>query len=197
MKYITIAVIAYLLGSFCASIPLSKRVYDTDVRTLGSKNAGATNVARCFGIKAGLITLFCDMLKTVCSMLIGKLLAGESGMALAGALCMIGHCFPIYFGFRGGKGVSAGAAVALMQGVWVFITVMSVFALVAVCSKKVSLASICASVSLPIAALAFGKSAILIVMSAFSCILVVIMHRENIRRLIDGEEPDFKAGKSI
>ena len=197
MKYILITATAYLLGSFCASIPLSKRVYGADVRTLGSGNAGATNVARCFGIKAGLITLFCDMLKTVCSMLIGKLLAGECGMALAGALCMTGHCFPIYFGFRGGKGVSAGAAVALMQGVWVFVSVMSVFALVAVCGKKVSLASICASMSLPIAAVVFGKSVPLIALSAFSCLLVVIMHRENIRRLLDGKEPDFKAGKSM
>ena len=197
MKYLIIAAAAYLLGSFCASIPLSKHFFGEDVRNMGSGNAGATNVARCFGIKAGLITLFCDMLKTVCSMLIGKLLAGECGMALAGALCMIGHCLPIYFGFRGGKGVSAGAAVALMQGVWVFAAVMSVFAIVAVCGKKVSLASIGAAVSLPIASTILRKSKPLLIMSLFAAILVIIMHRANIKRLINGTEPDFKPGKSI
>ena len=197
MKFLIIAAVSYLLGSFCASIPLSKRVYGTDVRTLGSKNAGATNVARCFGIKAGLITLLLDMLKTVCAMLLGRYAAGEWGMALAGALCIVGHCFPLYFSFRGGKGVSVGAAIALMQGAWVFITVMTVFALVAVCGKKVSLASICASVALPAAAWIFGKPSALIILSAFSCVLVIFMHRGNIRRLLDGTEPEFKVGKSM
>lgn len=197
MKYLAVIIIAYLLGSFCASIPLSKRIYGADVRTLGSGNAGATNVARCFGIKAGLTVLFCDMLKTVIAMLIGKAAAGEYGFALAGAFCMIGHCFPIYFGFRGGKGVSTGAAIALMQGAWVFITVMAVFCAVAFGGKKVSLASMCAAVTLPIASLVFNKPEPLVIMSAFSCILVVFMHRENIKRLINGTEADFKPGKSI
>lgn len=197
MKYLIIAAASYLLGSFCASIPLSKRVYGTDVRTLGSKNAGATNVARCFGIKAGVITLFLDMLKTVCAMLFGRYMAGEWGMALAGALCIVGHCFPLYFSFRGGKGVSVGAAIALMEGAWVFLAVMSVFALAAVGRKKASLASISASLSLPLAAWIFDKSAPIIMLSALSCVLVISMHRSNIRRLIDGTEPDFKAGKAM
>ena len=197
MKYLVIAAVSYLLGSFCASIPLSKRVYGKDVRTLGSKNAGATNVARCFGIKAGLITLICDMLKTVSAVALGRYMAGDSGIAIAGAFCITGHCFPLYFSFRGGKGVSVGAAIALMQGAWVFVSVMSVFALVAVCGKKVSLASICAALSLPLAAWIFGKTAPLIILSVFSCFLVIIMHRGNIRRLLDGTEPDFKAGKAM
>ena len=197
MKYVLIAAVSYLLGSFCASIPLTKRVYGTDVRTSGSKNAGATNVARCFGLKAGLITLLCDMLKTVAAMLFGKLMAGEIGMVIAGAFCMIGHCFPLYFGFRGGKGVSAGAAVALMQGAWVFLAEMAVFALIALCTKKASVASICAAISLPIAAWIFGKPAAFIALSLFSCGIVIIMHHGNIKRLLEGTEPDFRAGKSM
>lgn len=197
MKYFTVITISYMLGSFCASIPLSKRMYGADVRSLGSGNAGATNVARCFGIKAGLIVLFCDMLKTVAAMLIGRLMSGESGMALAGAFCIIGHCFPVYFSFRGGKGVSVGAAIALMQGIWVFLTVMAVFFIVAFGGKKVSLASILAAVSLPIFSMVFNKPLQLVIMSVFSCVLVIFMHRENIKRLINGTESDFKPGKPM
>lgn len=195
MKYIVIAVIAYLLGSFCASIPLSRHFFGEDVRNCGSGNAGATNVARCFGLKAGLVALACDMMKTAVAMMIGKYLAGDSGAALAGASCTIGHCFPIYFNLRGGKGVSAGAALALMQGFGVFALVIAVFGIVAVCGKKVSLASITAALSLPIASLMFGKELPYLIMSVFACVLVAVMHRENIKRLINGTEADFKPKK--
>lgn len=195
MKYIIIAITAYLLGSFCASIPLSKRFFGEDIRNLGSGNAGATNMARCFGLKAGFITLVCDMIKTAIAMLIGKYLAGESGEALAGTLCIIGHCLPIYFNFRGGKGVSVGAALALIQGVGVFAVVIAVFGIVAAMGKKVSLASIIAAVCLPIASMLFAKSLPLFLMSLFSCVLVIVMHRENIKRLINGTESDFKPKK--
>lgn len=106
MKLVLCTIIAYLLGSVCASIPLSKRCMGEDIRQKGSGNAGATNAARVFGLKAGLVTLALDMAKTVAAMLIGKVLAGVTGEALSGAMCIIGHCFPLYFGFRGGKGVS-------------------------------------------------------------------------------------------
>ena len=195
MKYIIIASAAYLLGSFCASIPLTRHFFGEDVRSCGSGNAGATNVARCFGLKAGFATLACDMLKTVIAMLIGKLFAGDSGEALAGAFCLMGHCFPVYFSFRGGKGVSAGAALALMQGLGVFGITMAVFGLAALVGKKASLASICAAICLPIASAVFSKSEPLFFMSLFACILVIVMHRENIKRLINGTEADFKPKK--
>lgn len=120
MELVLSAVIAYLLGSVCASIPLSKRCMGEDIRQKGSGNAGATNAARVFGLKAGLVTLALDMAKTVAAMLIGKVLAGVTGEALSGAMCIIGHCFPLYFGFRGGKGVSVGAGLGLMTGLPVF-----------------------------------------------------------------------------
>ena len=116
MKIILIALIAYLLGSFCASIPLSRRCCGGDVRLYGSGNAGATNMARVYGLKAGLATLLLDMLKTVAAMLLGEYFMGGAGKAVAGAFCIIGHCFPLYFEFRGGKGVSVGAALGLMTG---------------------------------------------------------------------------------
>lgn len=195
MKYALIALIAYLFGSFCASIPLSKKFCGSDVRTHGSGNAGATNVARVFGMKAGLITLLCDMAKTLISAAIGNALCGVYGMALAGTMCIIGHCFPIYFGFKGGKGVSVGAALGLICGWKVFLFIMAVFFLVAVLSRKVSLGSMCAALALPISALLFDCHNALIFMCVFSALLVVFMHRGNIKRLINGTEPDFSPKK--
>lgn len=195
MKYVIIALIAYLLGSFCASIPLSKRVYGGDVREKGSGNAGATNMARVYGIKAGLATFAADAVKTVAAMLIGSKLGGVSGEALAGAACIIGHCFPVYFSFRGGKGVSVGAALGLMTGPWVFAIIMAVFFAVSLSTRKVSLGSMCAAVSLPIAALLTSAPAPMLYMCVFSAALVVFMHRGNIGRLLSGTEGDFHAKK--
>lgn len=193
MKLFVCAVCAYLIGSFCASIPLSRKVFGDDVRRHGSGNAGATNMARVYGMKAGLATLALDMLKTIAAMLIGKYLAGTAGMAIAGAFCIIGHCFPLYFGFRGGKGVSVGAALGLMDGLAVFGAIMAVFFAVALIGKKVSLGSICAAISLPIAAYIFNVPDRLLIMNVFAALLVVFMHRENIRRLLSGEESNFRA----
>ena len=113
--YIAIVVVAgYLLGSLSISILLSKNLLGRDVRRHGSGNAGATNMARVFGMHAGLLTLAGDMLKAAAAMLLGFWLLGDTGMALGGVACLLGHCFPVYFKFKGGKAVSAGAAVGLM-----------------------------------------------------------------------------------
>ena len=151
MKIILIALIAYLLGSFCASIPLSRRCCGGDVRLYGSGNAGATNMARVYGLKAGLATLLLDMLKTVAAMLLGEYFMGGAGKAVAGAFCIIGHCFPLYFGFRGGKGVSVGAALGLMTGLPVLGIIMAVFFTTAAIIRKLSLGSVTAAVSLALA----------------------------------------------
>lgn len=195
MKILLIALTAYLIGSFCASIPLSKRCCGGDVRLYGSGNAGATNMARVYGFKAGFATLLLDMLKTVIAMLLGGYLMGEAGRAVAGAFCIVGHCFPIYFGFRGGKGVSVGAALGLMTSLPVFGMIMAVFFTVAVISRKVSLGSVSAAVSLPIASWLTGAGSELMIMNVFSAALVVFMHRGNISRILKGTEPDFHPKK--
>lgn len=196
MKYILAAVIAYLLGSVCSSIPLSKLCKGVDIRTKGSGNAGATNAARVFGMKTGFVTLGLDMAKTVAAMLIGQQLCGVMGEAISGVFCIIGHCFPLYFGFKGGKGVSVGAALGLMTGLPIFAVIIAVFLVTAFASRKVSLGSILAAVTLPVASFIFNAPTPLLAMNAFSAVLVVLMHRENIRRLINGTEGDFKPGKS-
>ena len=196
MKIIPIALIAYLLGSFCASIPLSRRCCGGDVRLYGSGNAGATNMARVYGLKAGLATLLLDMLKTVAPMLLGEYFMGGAGKAVAGAFCIIGHCFPLYFGFRGGKGVSVGAALGLMTGLPVLGIIMAVFFTTAAISRKVSLGSVTAAVSLPLASWLTLAGEEIIMMNVFSAALVVFMHRGNISRLIKGTEPDFHPKKT-
>lgn len=192
MKILLIALISYLLGSLCASIPLSKRFCGGDVRMHGSGNAGATNMARVYGMKAGLVTLLLDMLKTIVAMLLGKYLLDSSGEAVAGAFCIVGHCFPLFFGFRGGKGVSVGAALGLMAGPLVLGIIMAVFFTAAGISRKVSLGSVLAAVSLPVASWLTGAGKEMIIMNVFAAVLVVFMHRGNISRLINGTEPDFR-----
>ncbi len=195
MRYLVIVLIAYLLGSFCASIPLSKRVYGGDVREKGSGNAGATNMARVYGMGAGLATFSLDAVKAVAAMLIGSYLGGAGGEALAGAACIFGHCFPVYFAFRGGKGVSVGAALGLMTGLWTFAVIMAVFFAVSLSTRKVSLGSMCAAASLPCAAMLTNAEKSMLYMCIFAALLVIFMHRFNIKRLISGTEGDFHAKK--
>lgn len=196
MIYTASALIAYLLGSFCASIPLSKAMCGEDIRTMGSGNAGATNMARSLGMKAGVVTFILDAAKTAAAVYLGYLLCGETGKAIAGCACIVGHCFPVYFGFRGGKGVSVGAALGMITHPLIFCIVIAVFFAVVKFSRKVSLGSITAAVALPIAALAFRVSGAMLAMCIFSAVLVIFMHRSNIARLINGTEPDFHPKKS-
>jgi len=196
MKLLISALCAYLLGSFCSSIPMSRCFYKSDVRDFGSSNAGATNASRVYGLRLGIFTLLLDVLKTIAAMKIGSLLCGTEGMALSAAVCLVGHCFPLYFGFRGGKGVSVGAGIGIMCGAFVFTAILTVFLAAAVSSKKVSLGSVCAALTLPMASALFGCEYPLLLMNVFACILIVYMHRKNIRRLIDGTEADFKLKKT-
>lgn len=192
MKYGIIALVAYLLGSISASIVLSKLVFRTDVRKQGSGNAGATNVARNFGMKAGVATLLGDMLKTAVAMGIGVLLGGELGKAVAGIACLLGHFFPVFFGFKGGKGISVGAVVAVFVGWQHFAFVIAMFALGMALTRIVSVGSVMAAAGLPVALLLFGGTKPEIVLSLVGASLVIWMHRQNIKRLIRGEEKKFQ-----
>lgn len=195
LKYFALCVFSYLIGSLSISIFASRRILGGDVRTKGSGNAGATNMARVYGIGPGLLTLLADMAKAAVTMIVGYKLLGENGLMLSGIFCLMGHCFPAYYNFRGGKGVSSGAAVAFALGWRIGLIAAAVFAAVAFSSRKVSPASICAAISIPVTALLFSLSPQRIVLAVFAACLVVLRHRENIKRLIAGTEADFKLGK--
>lgn len=192
LKQLVIAAAAYCLGSLSMSIFISKNIMNSDVRSRGSGNAGATNMARVFGLRMGLLTLFGDMAKTGAAMLIGWLFAGDWGLFTAGAACLIGHCYPASHEFRGGKGVSAGAAILLAIDWHVLAFAVAVFALAAVISRKVSLGSVGAAVTGFCAAAFLGLETPRLLLAAFTMLLVIFRHRENIVRLINGTEPDFK-----
>ena len=194
-SYLACLVLGYLIGSLSVSILISKYVFHQDVRTMGSGNAGAANAARTLGAGVGLLTLLGDFLKGVVSMLLGSCLGGSTGLAIAGAACMIGHCFPIYFGFKGGKAVATAAAVALMLDWRVFLSAFVVYAAVAAWSRTASVSSMAASVAIAAMTPVVTHNPVLISLGIFTCLLVLLMHRSNIRRLIQGTEPKFHFGK--
>ena len=196
VKVLLIAVLGYLLGSLSISVILSRNVLGGDVRSKGSGNAGATNMARVYGMKAGVMTLAGDMLKALIAMWIGNLLLGDSGLAIGGIASIVGHCFPVFHNFKGGKGISVGAAIGLAIDWRVFVFIIVVFLIGAFLSKKVSVGSICASIAITVAALLFHVSTPKLVLAVFAMVLAVFQHRENIKRLIKGTEPDFKAAKT-
>ncbi len=194
MNFIVISIIsAYLLGSISFAVIISKRLGGRDIRTVGSGNAGATNVLRTAGKKAALWVFLSDFAKGLIAVLIARVLifffnAPYECIYFAGFFVQFGHCFPIFFGFKGGKGVAtaAGAAMGIMPAVAA--ALIALFAVIALVTKTASIAScICASVY-PLLACFFADSRAGFVFSAACSVLIIIMHRSNIARLLDGEE---------
>lgn len=194
MKIVLSALIAYVLGSASFSIVLSKLMYRKDVREEGSGNAGATNMARSFGKLAGALTLLGDVLKTVLAVVIGRSLAGDWGVVVSCLGCQIGHCFPAYHHFKGGKGVAVGLAITAMVDWRITVTVLVVFIITAILSRKISLASILATFSAIPAAFLTVKDWRYLCMIIIAASIIIFRHSENISRLIKGEERDFHFG---
>jgi glycerol-3-phosphate acyltransferase PlsY len=194
MKIVLSALIAYVLGSASFSIVLSKLMYRKDVREEGSGNAGATNMARSFGKLAGALTLLGDVLKTVLAVVIGRSLAGDWGVVVSCLGCQIGHCFPAYHHFKGGKGVAVGLAITAMVDWRITVTVLVVFIITAILSRKISLASILATFSAIPAAFLTVKDWRYLCMIILAASIIIYRHSENISRLMKGEEKDFHFG---
>lgn len=195
MRILLSAMIAYVLGSLSFSIFLSKVIFRKDVREGGSGNAGATNMARSFGKLAGVLTLAGDMLKTFLAVFIGKALAGDWGIIVSCLFCQLGHCFPAYHQFKGGKGVAVGLAITFVVGWQVGVCVLIVFILTAVLTKKISLASILATLSAVPAVWFVTDDRRYFWMALIAVAIIVFQHRENISRLLRGEEKDFQFAK--
>ena len=189
--WVLTAVVGYLLGSITVSVCLSVGM-GRDVRKEGSGNAGATNMARVFGMKAGLITLLGDMVKAALAVLLGYLLLDDMGLMAGGIACIVGHCFPVFHQFKGGKGVSVGGLLSLMIDWRVGLLVFGSFGLFAVASKKVSLGSICGAVAITVGSIIFHVSTPRLILAIVAMCMVIIQHRGNIKRLINGTEPDFR-----
>lgn len=195
LKYLFICVGGYLLGSVSISIILS-RMLGVDVRKKGSGNAGATNMARSYGLLAGFATLAGDFLKAVIVMAVGYRLCGEWGLMAGGIACTTGHCFPIFYDFRGGKGISVGAAIGLAIDWRVFVGIVVVFLIAAFLTKKASFGSLCAAVAIVALSLLFAAPLPRLLLAIYAAALAIFQHRANIKRLAEGSEPDFKAADS-
>ena len=213
--FITLLVSAglgYFLGSLNFSIIVVRMMTGRDIRDMGSKNAGLTNTLRCAGKSCALITLIGDLLKGViavalargfCHLMNTGLMPGNDTHYIgyiAGFFAIIGHVFPIYYGFKGGKGVLVGAASFLAVDYKVFIALLAIFVVMLTLSKYVSLSSIISTAYCPIATFmmslivdnfSFGRSLLYMVLSIPMAAMVIWMHRSNIQRLIDGNENKF------
>lgn len=196
LKIMAVLVVGYILGSVSAAVLVSKGVFKSDVRDSGSKNAGTTNMARVYGMSAGLLTLVGDILKTVISITAGKLLLGEMGFALSAMACIAGHCWPVFFNFKGGKGVAVCGGIAIMLGWEYVVSLIGLFFVIAVITRYVSLGSLIAVAMLIPALLIFNNYGIwMYIMAVFMIACVWYMHRGNIKRLLSGTETKFAPGK--
>ena len=203
--YIIVGIIAYLIGSINFSVLISKKMAGFDVREKGSGNAGTTNMLRSVGKKAAAITLICDILKGVISIVIAiivgniaKNLDRELLLQIAGIAVVLGHTFPIFFGFKGGKGVATSLGVLLISN-WQIGLICLVFAVVLMAlTRMVSLGSCAAAVLYPVLTLFInqhytvltdGKSGrVYFVYSVILAIIVLYNHRSNIKRILSGTE---------
>ena len=208
---IAVIIAAYLIGSVSSSVLISKKISGKDIRESGSGNAGATNMLRVHGKAAGAATLLCDVLKGVAAVLMGVLAdwlmqkyAAPSGLPLenvlfgnlkyiAGVFVVVGHDFPVFFGFRGGKGIatSLGVMLALDWRIGLIVAVAAV--LIMVISRYVSLGSIIGGIIYPAAVAAFNVgrndfNAVYVACAAAMGIIAVAKHHANIKRLLSGTE---------
>lgn len=204
LRYIIAIVVAYLLGSLSSATIVSKIAIKKDIRELGSGNAGTTNALRVMGWSKTVFVLLGDILKNVIAMLLVRPIMGEYDPSLAlvfaGIACVLGHTFPIFFGFRGGKGVLSTATVAMFVDWRVSLIAILVFVIVVVITKYVSLGSVIAVCTAPIQFALYNgginaESAKYVFFGAFLAILVTTLHHANIGRLIAGTESKIKFKK--
>ena len=184
------AVIGYCLGNLQSAVIVSKLQYRQDIRHFGSHNAGTTNMLRVYGTSPGTLTFLGDVLKMVISVLIGRALMGTLGGYIAGAFTVVGHCFPVFADFKGGKGAASLLAFTWMvfplAGLCVTVTAVVAFLL----WKRVSLCSLLGGLVFVIFVLIFKRTdPALVVFVILLYSLMCYRHKDNIRRLIRGEEP--------
>lgn len=212
MEYIIIAIIAYLIGSINFSILISKKKAGYDIRQKGSGNAGTTNMLRNLGKKYAAITLICDVLKGIVAIgiaiIVGNII-GNTNKALlvqiAGVAVVIGHTFPIFFGFKGGKGVATSLGILLMTN-WQLGLICLVFALVLMAlTRVVSMGSIAAAILYPVLTLFVGGGHYIVessglgngyfIYSVILAVIVIFNHRTNIKRILSGTENKINFNK--
>lgn len=203
--FILIALLSYLLGSLNFSVILSRKIANDDVRNHGSGNAGTTNMLRNYGKGMAVLTILGDMAKVAVAILIAflvlkgfdyynpliKIFGINTDVIIksfAGFFCVLGHIFPCFFKFKGGKGVATSGGMVFMIDWKIALILLAVFAVVLVITKYVSLGSIIMAVLYPVLIFFFYKSAVLTIIASVFAIIVIIAHKENIKKLINHTE---------
>ena len=201
---VLIAAAAYVLGSVNGSIIVSRYLFHSDVRTMGSGNAGLTNFYRNYGPKGIAGVLGIDIAKGVLAALIGGLVfplaTGDQALKpeyvdlgrLFATFCLIlGHVFPVFYGFRGGKGILCGVSAVFIVDYNAGVIALVVFVLAFLLTRYVSLGSVLGTISVPVTLLAKGFSGLCLILACLSVLLVIMKHGENIVRIIRHKEPRF------
>ena len=205
------AIVGYFAGSLNFAIIISKLKYHEDIRDYGSGNAGMTNMIRTYGTLPGIMTLLGDILKAVFSVLLAKYFFGEAGASIAALFCMLGHAFPCWYHFKGGKGVAVTAASILCIEPIVFPCVLVIFVAIVLFTRYISLGSIMGALMYPLILRAFYPHTHLGFIEEFECyppsyavvmltavvmtLLLLFLHRENMRRLLNHQENKFSLKK--
>ncbi|MBE6573070.1 MAG: glycerol-3-phosphate 1-O-acyltransferase PlsY [Ruminococcaceae bacterium] len=201
---VIMAIVGYLLGSLNFAIIISKVKYKDDIRKYGSGNAGMTNMMRTYGRAAGIVTFLGDILKAVVTVIIATLLMGEACGYIAGFACILGHCFPCWYKFKGGKGVAVTAAMILTLEPFVFLTVLIVFIACVAFTRYISLGSMMGALIYPIMLKNFYTFThpnyhilyfVVMIVSILTALMILFLHRENMKRLLAGKENKFSFKK--
>ena len=187
LRYIICAAAAYLLGSISFGILLTKNS-GHDIRKEGSGNTGASNALRVFGLRTGLVTFICDILKAVISVLLGKALAGEYGGMLAGLFVIIGHNWPLFFGFKGGKGISCSCAVVLLNFPGPGAIAIAICIAAIAITRYISVGSMLLLISYAVILCVIKPFWPHGVWAIVLAVMAVARHHGNIKRLLNGTE---------
>ena len=203
IKIILIAVIGYLFGNVSSGILIAKLYGIRDIRKQGSGNAGTTNVLRTLGWVPSVLTLVGDCLKGLIAALIGKWLGGDIGMLVGGTMAIIGHDFPAFFGFKGGKGIATSWGLIFAVNPWIALILLALVLCIVGFSRYMSVGSLSAAVLYPILTAIFQRGSehylAFVLFAVFASLLTIFCHRANIARLFRHEENrlDFEKISSI
>lgn len=188
MKEILLVLLCYILGAIPFSYIFSRVLGGVDIRAKGTGNVGATNVLRTLGIKIAVLALLGDLTKGAAAAWLGLHFGGLNLAAACATMAVVGHCWPVFLGFKGGKGIATSAGALLVLMPLIFLIAAANFVIVIAISRYVSLGSISTAVILPIVVLLTGQPWQYVVMVCVMAITAIYRHRTNIQRLRQGTE---------
>lgn len=193
MQFI-IAIISYFIGSIPFSFLIPKYIGQVDIRKVGSGNTGTTNVVRTLGLKVGVLAFIGDFLKGVLPTLIGLMALGTKGAIIGGGLAVLGHCYPVWLKFKGGKGIATSAGVLVVLTPNVFFILLALQFAIIFATRYMSLASIISGALFPVLCMLLSKPSEVVLFAALLGAFVIYRHQANLKRLIKGEEKKLTIG---